>query len=349
MKVVHSDAHRAHDPPHEVIDGEVVDCFESPARADRIRDALLADDLFESVAPDAHGLGPIEAVHDPAYVAWLAGAWERWTAARPSTRAAVADTFASEAIRAGLGPGRPPASAVGSVGWYGFDTATPIVAGTYPAARAAVDIALTATDAVLAGDNAAYGLCRPPGHHAPYSGFGGYCFLNNAAIAADHAVRTGGSRVAILDVDYHHGSGTQQIFYDRGDVLFVSLHADPDRAYPYFTGHADETGTGSGLGMTVNLPLPANCDDESWLAVLDHALDDIEQFAPAVVVVSLGFDTFELDPISDFALTAAAYGPAGAAVGALGQPTVVLQEGGYHVPALGELAHAWLRAFAGVT
>ena len=208
-------------------------------------------------------------------------------------------------------------------------------------------MALTTVDLVLAGETAAYGLCRPPGHHAARSMYGGYCFFNNAAIAAEAITRTTGERVAILDVDYHHGNGTQQIFWRRGDVRYVSIHADPDRQYPYFLGRADETGEGEGAGENHNLPLPAGATDAAYLAATDRALEVIADAPGSVIVVSLGFDTYGLDPIGDFALTTAVYHEIGRRVAGLGRRLVILQEGGYHRPSLGENARAWLRGAEG--
>jgi acetoin utilization deacetylase AcuC-like enzyme len=193
----------------------------------------------------------------------------------------------------------------------------------------------------------AYGLCRPPGHHAARSMYGGYCFFNNAAIVA-HAVATAtGERVAILDVDYHHGNGTQQIFWRRGDVRYVSIHADPARAYPYFLGYAEETGEGEGAGENLNIPLRAGATDADYLAATDRALDAIADAPGSIVVVSLGFDTYGLDPIGDFALTTPVYHEVGRRVAALGRRLVILQEGGYHRPSLGENVRAWLRGAEG--
>jgi acetoin utilization deacetylase AcuC-like enzyme len=195
---------------------------------------------------------------------------------------------------------------------------------------------------VLDGDPVAYGLCRPPGHHASAKLYGGYCFFNNAAVAAHHVAATTGTKVVVLDVDYHHGNGTQQIFYERGDVMYVSLHGDPARAYPYAIGFADETGAGAGVGANVNLPLPERLDDEGYLVALDHACDAIEAFGATLLVVSLGLDTFIDDPICDLALTADGFEASGRRVSGLGLPTVVLQEGGYAVDDLGENARRWL-------
>ena len=211
-----------------------------------------------------------------------------------------------------------------------------------------VDVAVSAADAVLAGEPVAYGLCRPPGHHAGRLTFGGYCYLNNAAIAAEHLVRAGAGRVGILDLDYHHGNGTQQVFWERGDVPYASLHGDPDRAYPYFTGRADETGAGAGVGATFNQPLPAGIDDAAYLEALDRALVWLDGRHDGVVVVSLGIDTFELDPLCDFALTTPGYHEMGRRVAATGARLVVLQEGGYHLPDLGGNVRQWLRGARGL-
>ena len=200
---------------------------------------------------------------------------------------------------------------------------------------------------MLGGEHAAYGLCRPPGHHAARSMYGGYCFFNNAAIAAEALVRATGERVAILDVDYHHGNGSQQIFWRRGDVRYVSIHADPDHDYPYFLGRADETGEGEGVGENLNLPLGPGTTDDEYLVAVDRALEAIAAVPGSVIVVSLGFDTYALDPIGTFKLTTAVYHEIGRRTAALGRRLVILQEGGYHRPSLGENARAWLRGAGG--
>jgi acetoin utilization deacetylase AcuC-like enzyme len=347
MRVVHGDEHRRHAPMHEVADGRPIGIYEVPDRAEAIRTALEADGDFEFVAPTEHGVEPITAVHDPAMLAFLEDAWRDWREAGETADEIFPDTFPLPAYREGMGPGREPRTPRGRIGRWCFDTATPLVEGTYAAARAAVDVALTAVDLVLDGQSAAYGLCRPPGHHAARAMFGGYCFFNNAAIAAEELARRTGEPVAVLDVDYHHGNGTQQIFYERGDVLYVSLHGDPDRAYPYFSGFADETGAGAGAGANLNLPLPLRCANEEYLSNLDRGLEVVASFGANVVVVSLGIDTYERDPICDFALTTEAYAEAGRRLAALRGRAVVLQEGGYYVPDLGENVRAWLRGLEG--
>jgi acetoin utilization deacetylase AcuC-like enzyme len=347
MRVVASPRHAGHEPLHEFADGLLVDAFEIPSRAESIVRALTDDGGFAFEEPTDHGVEPILAVHDRGLLAFLETAWRRWREEEGEAREIFADVFDVPAIREGMGPGRRPATVRGDVARWGFDTATPIVEGTYDAARAAVDVALTGEELVLGGERMVYALCRPPGHHAARAMFGGYCFFNNAAIVANDVVRRTGGRVAILDVDYHHGNGTQQIFYARGDVLYVSLHGDPDRAYPYLTGFAEETGAGEGEGATLNLPLGIRCGDEEYLASLDLALEAIDAFGGDVVVVSLGIDTYERDPICDLAVTTGGYHDVGRRVAALGRRTLVLQEGGYFVPHLGENVRNWLLGLEG--
>ena len=348
MRVVHSERHRLHDAEHDVQAGVPFELVERPARADRILDALVRDGAFSVEAPTEHGLVPIEAVHAPGLITFLSGAWHTWRAVSAAPEM-FPDSLLHPGLREGMDtPAPEPTAPIGRLGYWSFDTGTPIVPGTYEAARAAVDVAVTATDVVLQGESIVYGLCRPPGHHAAHSVYGGFCFFNNAAIAAEHAAKGTGTRVAVLDLDYHHGNGTQQIFYRRDDVLYVSLHGDPRRAYPYFTGHADETGAGPGQGTTLNLPLPLGTTNEQYLATLDRALEALGAFAPAVTIVSLGIDTYGQDPLGDFSLTTPVYAECGRRVAEAANRLVVLQEGGYYLPHLGENVRQWLRGAASV-
>lgn len=342
MQVVHTLRHRLHHPQQEFEASRFQPPHEHPGRAEIIRAALAADERFEFVAPDDWGTTPIEAVHEPGLVRFLETAWAEYRRVHGEVHDVVPDVFALDRLRAGMGPGREPVDIGARLGYWCYETTTPLTRTTYDAARSAVDVALTATRAVLAGASAAYGLCRPPGHHASRSLYGGYCFFNNAAVAAHHVAASTGTRVSILDVDYHHGNGTQQIFYERDDVQFVSLHGDPVRAYPYHTGFADETGAGAGLGSTLNLPLAARTPPEQYLERLGEACTAIERFAPSLLVVSLGVDTYEHDPISDLALTTDSFEMCGRRVAGLGLPTVVLQEGGYADEQLGENVRRWL-------
>jgi acetoin utilization deacetylase AcuC-like enzyme len=342
VKVVHTDRHRSHDPKVETYLGIPEPACEVPQRAEVIRDALAADGGFELTGPTEHGTGPILAVHDPGLLRFVEEAWPALVRQGIDRQFLVADTYPSRGMFGGMSEAfvatRPEPEAVGGrAGWWGLDSSNPIVAGTYDAARSSVDVGLTTVDLVLG---------RPPGHHAAAAMVGGYCFFNNAAIAAQSIAERTGERVALLDVDVHHGNGTQQIFWRREDVLYVSLHADPIRLYPFFLGHADEVGEGPGRGANLNLPMPLRADDATYLVALDRALERIASEPGSILVVSLGFDTFHLDPIGDLALTTDGYLEMGRRVGALGRRLVILQEGGYYLPALGENTRAWLRGAA---
>jgi acetoin utilization deacetylase AcuC-like enzyme len=351
VPVIHSDAHLAHSGLIELANGVEIPCFESPERVVAIEAALEADGGFAFELPTDHGRGPILAVHDAAMVDVFEHAWTDALAAGSTDglRAYFPDVFLVAAYRGQMALGGMPAGAHHRLGAYLFDTATPIVGGTWDAALAAVDVAITAAECVVAGAPLAYGLCRPPGHHAARGVLGGYCYFNNAAIVAEWLRREGGSRkVAILDIDYHHGNGTQQIFWERGDVLYLSLHADPARAYPYFSGYATERGAGDGAGLTRNWPLDARTGLDGYAVALLEALEMIVAFAPdAPLVISAGFDTFERDPIGDLALRTEDYEEIGRMIASLGMPTVALQEGGYAVDALGANAVALLTGLRG--
>ena len=342
MKVIYTPAHLRHDPHVEFETSQAKSPWEHIGRAEAIRTTLAADARFEFGDPTEWGTDPIEAVHDTGLVKFLSEGWSLYNERNPGTREVVADVFYRPALRDKMSPGREPESINGRVGYWCFETTTPLTDGTYEAARGAVDTALTTMRLVLDGERAAYGLCRPPGHHASSSLYGGYCFFNNAAIVAHQVAATTGTKVTILDVDYHHGNGTQQIFYDRDDVQYVSLHGDPARAYPYSVGFADETGAGRGLGHTINVPMPFRADDDLYMSALASTMERIRSFGPSLLIVSLGLDTFITDPISDLAVTTEGMGRCGALVSELGLPTVVLQEGGYDVNALGANAQSWL-------
>jgi acetoin utilization deacetylase AcuC-like enzyme len=349
MIVVYTPEHRQHDPAHEILAGQLVPYHEAPKRAEIIRVALEQAAIGPVVAPRRFGLDPILAVHDVAYVAYLERAYAQWVAAGHPSSGVIPDTLPLHSIR------RYSANPQAEAGYYCFDLSAVIVAGTYAAARASADVALTGAALLLAGDERfVYALCRPPGHHAGRSLCGGYCFLNNAAIAAQYLLDQGSTMGAvespqsavILDIDFHHGNGTQEIFYARADVFFVSIHADPSREYPYFLGGADELGEGPGIGCNLNFPLEAGVTDERFLVVLDRALEAIRAYAPNWLIVSAGFDTFASDPLGDFVLSGSAYQAIGARLAALDLPTLLVQEGGYAVDALGENVVSFLKGFA---
>jgi len=323
----------AHAPELELHNGAFVPFAESPARADAVLAALGACEP----AID-HGEAPLRAVHSEDYLAFLWSAHKDWRAAG---REGDAIGYAwPVARRRPLALDRIDAR----IGRYSFDVSSPVAAGTWEAAYWSAQSALTALDALLAGERAAFALCRPPGHHCGADYLGGYCYLNGAAIAAEAAIAAG-KRVTILDVDYHHGNGTQDIFYARGDVLFASIHADPRTDYPFFWGHADETGEGEGEGATLNLPLPRGADLAAYLPALDTALARIAAFAPDLLVISYGADTFIGDPISQFRLETADYTAMARRIAALGLPALIVMEGGYAIDALGANVAAFLEGF----
>lgn len=342
MLTVYSEDCRAHHGRAELNEGQLVPCFENPSRTDMVLDRLRAVDLGEIIAPRDFGEAPIRAVHDDGFVDFLKSCWADWTAAGRDWDA-IPFTFGKRGMR----NDRVPTDIDGRISYYGMDAGTPITAGTWTAASAAANCALTATEQVAGGLRGAFAACRPPGHHAAADYYGGYCFLNNAAIAAQAARANGAQRVSLLDIDYHHGNGTQTIFYDRADVQFLSLHADPTVEYPYFLGHADETGAGEGEGFNHNFPLPWGTDWTAYEAALSEALRRIRGYRPDVLVVSLGLDTFEQDPISKFKLASDRYPVVGEMLGKLKIPTVFVLEGGYAVEALGVNAVGVLQGFEG--
>ncbi len=347
MKVVYTPGHAGHESTTGVEWGVTVGSFERPMRAEVIRATLAADPRFTIVGPQVYGRGVIDAVHDPRLVDFLERAWRDFQVVRPQ-REVYPDSFLHPALRENMTPAIEPTEVAAALGYWSFETMTPISEGSYLAARGAVDVAMSTLALVTSGDHIAYGLCRPPGHHAPRAAYGGFCFFNNAAVVANaHATATG-TKVTVLDVDYHHGNGTQQIFYERDDVQYVSLHGDPHRAYPYFIGHADEIGSGKGRHHNINVPLPARTNDDAYLAHLTRVCEHIAAFKPSLLVVSLGVDTYELDPISDLDITTDGMKRLGLQVAGLGLPAVVLQEGGYHMGDLGANVRQWLEGLGGM-
>ena len=343
MLTIASDAHRAHVPTGPVIDGGTpIPPPEVPERAERIRAAIAERGLGPVRAPRPHGLDAVHRVHAPDYVEFLQGAYEEWltaTGAAPGTEAtAYARPIRDQAVVRVVHP-------IAKLGWYSHDT-DPILAGTWDAAIAAVDIALTAGDALRGGhETAVYALCRPPGHHASHDGLAGYCYLNNAAIVA-RAFADDGARVAVLDVDFHHGNGTQAIFNEDPDVFFTSLHADPADDYPYFAGFAEERGVGKGEGTNLNFPLPPGTEWPAYAEALAGALEGINDFGAETLVVSLGVDT-SLEDADSFRLTGDDFLRLGAAIATLQRPTLFVQEGGYCLDVIGRNVVNVLSAFEG--
>jgi acetoin utilization deacetylase AcuC-like enzyme len=326
-----SDAHRIHHPRRPFLDrGQWIDPPEVPARAECIRDALAAAGFAPPTAPRQFGLDPVRRIHTDEYLTFLEHAHDRWREATGLGEDSEAAAYA-RAIRDQ--PSDEPPHIIGQLGYYSHDSDS-ILAGTWEAAVGAADVTLSAWEAVADGRTAhAYALARPPGHHAATDSFAGYCYLNNAAIAAQAWVDRG-ARVAIVDVDYHHGNGTQQLFYSRDDVFFVSVHADPAFEYPFFLGFAHERGWGAGEGYTCNIPLPAGTAWDTYGPALDHALNAAQKFAPDAIVVSLGLDT-ALEDFDSFVLVGDDYSRMGDAFASLTVPMLVVQEGGYNRDVLG--------------
>jgi acetoin utilization deacetylase AcuC-like enzyme len=320
--------------------GELVAPHECAQRAEFVLGRVKATGLGDIIAPSQFGLEPVVRVHDAEFVEFLSSAWTEWLAAG-NRGEAIPDCWPARRMAV-----RRPNSITGKLGYYAMAAETSISAGSWEAACASADVALTAAARLATGERGAFALCRPPGHHAARDLYGGYCFLNNAAIAAQYLRDHGNERVAILDVDFHHGNGTQEIFYARSDVLYCSIHGDPLDAFPYFAGYADEIGSGEGTGYNLNLPLPRGTDFRVWRAALETALARIVKFAPGALVVSLGVDTFENDPISFFKLKTDDFARYGRLISALGLPTLFVLEGGYAVAEIGVNAVNVLQEFA---
>jgi acetoin utilization deacetylase AcuC-like enzyme len=353
MKTFHNPHHALHQGQQEMFRGQMVPCHEVPARLDFVLAELQRRPLGELLIAelsDADLDNAIHAVHNPLYTRFLAGAWDEWVAMDPAN--ATRDALPSVWPLANMdGKGHAfrhdvlPINFAARLGLFSCDAGSPLMAGTWAAARSGAVCSVAAAQAVLAGDRSAFALTRPPGHHAGPDFFGGYCFLNNAAIAAQ-ALRDGGhERVAVLDVDYHHGNGTQTIFFERDDVFTVSIHGDPMTEYPFFLGHANERGAGAGEGFNLNLPLPRGTGFARWQAALDEALDAVKRFKATALVVPMGLDTFEGDPISGFTLLSDDYFTVGRALAGAGLPTVFTFEGGYAVEAVGTNAVNLLEGF----
>ncbi|HEX5028487.1 MAG TPA: histone deacetylase family protein [Gaiellaceae bacterium] len=346
MPVTWSDAHRLHAPESAVWVGVPIAADELPERAELIRDGLVGAGA-EVVGAVPHSDDALLAVHDAGLVEFLRTAWAEWQAGGMTEEAGQPDVvgyiYPTPGLLDGLDP-HVPAALSARTGAWAFDTMTPIAQGTWEAARAAVDTALTAADLVLDGTPAAYACCRPPGHHVTRTAYGGSCYLNNAAIAAQHLRARGLERVAIVDVDAHHGNGAQAIFRERADVLTTSVHVDPGAGwFPHFLGFADESGPSN-----LNVPLPPESGDAIWLSGVDRLAGTVEEHGSDALVVALGVDAAGGDPNSPLSVTEDGFRRAGQRLGALGLPTVFVQEGGYVLETVGPLVRATLEGFESV-
>lgn len=337
MKVVFSDSQLRHNPKMFLVNGAPQPNPEVPERATRLLESAIEAGL-ERLVPADHGLGPFARVHTPEYIAFLSGIHERWRRIEG----------ASEEVMPNIHPDRRdagyPASAVGQAGYHLGDTACPIGPQSWESIRWTANTSTEAALLVCAGAPAAYALCRPGGHHASGDIAGGFCYVNNCAVAVE-TLLSSFKRIAVIDVDVHHGNGTQSLFYHRPDVLMVSIHADPVRFYPFFRGHANERGSGPGLGFNLNLPLPRGTADDAYLPVLDEALRRIRCFTPDALAVSLGLDAYEGDPLAGFRISTDGFARIAERIGALRIPTVLIQEGGYLCEGLGSNLQRFLSAF----
>jgi acetoin utilization deacetylase AcuC-like enzyme len=336
LEIIYSDAHRAQHGRAELTDGELTPCYEQPVRAERVIAELRQRGAGPIRAPHEDGRAALEAVHAPDYLEFLATAWPRWEA-RHGDRDALPLNWRAPGMRRDL----VPRSIEGQLSHYSFDAGTPITRGTWQASLAAASVAASAQARVSSGAGSVLAVTRPPGHHAGRDFYGGYCYVNTAAVAVMRARAAGAERIAVLDVDYHHGNGTQEIFWDDPRVFTCSLHADPRDTFPFFSGHADETADGTNL----NLPLPHGTDWAAYRPALDTALSAVAGFAPDALVVSLGVDTWEGDPISHFRFTTDDYSRLGKAVAAAGMPATIILEGGYGLEAIGANVAAFVAGF----
>ena len=344
MLTVYSSDHHLHRGV-ELKDGAITDSFENPLRAETVLAQVRAAGLGDVIAPRAFDRASYAGAHSARYVEFLAGAWDEWVASGRTCQALPLVW----PVRAMPSAATLPDFIDGKLGFFAMDAGAPINAGTWGAVSASANSALTGADLLSnAGARAAFALCRPPGHHAGREYMGGYCYLNNAAIAVQAMLDAGAKRVAVLDVDYHHGNGTQDIFYDRADVLFTSIHGDPRFEYPYYLGFADEKGVGAGAGFNFNYPLASGIDWSVWSLALADACRQIAEYAPDALVVSLGVDTFKEDPISQFKLDSPDYLRMGEIIGKLGLQTLFVMEGGYAVEEIGINAINVLQGFDSV-
>ena len=334
MKAYFHPKQNLHIPRSYLSRGQMRTPLEAPARTEQIIRGLAGHQVLE---PSDHGRAPIERVHDTGYLEFLETCYRRWKA--------VPEDWGDEVMsNVFLRAGSKPRGLLAEAGWYLADGSCPVGEHTWSAAYWSAQSALSAADALLVGDPIAYALCRPPGHHARRDAAGGFCYLNNAAIAAE-SLKSKFERIAILDPDMHHGQGVQEIFWERDDVLYVSIHGDPTNFYPVMTGHEDERGGGAGEGYNINLPMPHDSGEEVFFDRLDTAVAAIEKFQPDAVILTLGFDIYEKDPQAKVAVSGEGFRRIGATAGGFGKPLLVVQEGGYYLEGLEDNTRQF---FAGV-
>jgi acetoin utilization deacetylase AcuC-like enzyme len=337
MIVITTSDHALHDPAimAPLPDGRPF--YDRADRAEQLLGAVKRLGLPTEAAPD-HGLAPIAAVHDAGYLDFLETSFARWQSTAQAGPAVRPGAYAVRHLQ------QRPENIVGLAGYYLTGVGVPVLAGTWQASKTSAHVAVEGATRILAGAREAYALCRPSGHHAYADLAGGFCYLNNAAIAAQ-VLAAGGAKPAILDVDVHHGNGTQAILYGRDDVFFCSVHGDPRELYPWYAGYPDETGAGRGLGCNLNLPLQAGTANAGYVEAIETGLHAIERFGATALIISLGFDAHVGDPTANLAVTGEGFRAIGGRIGGFGLPTLLVQEGGYIVEKLADNLIAFLGGF----
>ncbi|EJM99620.1 histone deacetylase family protein [Phyllobacterium sp. YR531] len=345
MKLFFSSQQMAHQPKQYMINGRITDPLENPARAQALIKVLTELGLSEEATGDA-GLDPIRAVHADHYVEFLSTAFDRFMQLPNHGPEVLPNVSAYQGAGQDYAarPKPRPVGVLGQSGWYINGLSCAMMESTYSSAYASAQTAISAANALLQGDAAAFALCRPPGHHAYADRAAGFCYFNNAAIAAQH-LRQQHQRVAIIDFDTHHGDGTQAIFYTRNDVFFGSTHTDPSNYYPHYSGYADETGAGDGLGANLNIPLAEGSGDDAFIEANRKLVAAVAEHGATALVISAGWDAHKEDPLSKLTVTTEAYAKIGAMWGAVGLPTAIVQEGGYSLSAVAEAAPRFMAAY----
>lgn len=342
MRFYYNEICKAHNPEKFFRSGKIIPHPEQPARVDILKNSLEERGFQAGITKD-FGLSPLEAVHCADYLTFLSNFWERRGEIDPTRTEFLSTQFPRMQMH------RRPDGLLGLLGYYTSDTSTPLLENTWSAAYGSAQTALSAAQEIVNGTQSAYALCRPPGHHAFRDCANGFCFLNNTAIAARFLREKLGGPIAILDIDVHHGNGTQSIFYDCSDIFTVSLHADTSNYFPFFAGYADEKGNGPGQGANLNIPLPHHSGDREYLVVLEESLKKIREFNPAALVVALGLDASKDDPLGVLDITTQGFGMIGQAIRDQDYPTLLVQEGGYLTPQLPDNLMAFLEGFKKIT
>jgi len=335
MKIIYFEDHKLHNPPCQIVGGIKMDSIEIPERIENIFTTLSLN-KHELISSYSYNMEPVLRVHSKDYVYFLKEIYKLWRGDKSDTNPIFPDSFPPRVS------GTKPKNRHSQVGWYCYDTTAPILKNTFKSAISSVNCALTGADLLFESGKKVYALCRPPGHHAGTNFYGGFCYLNNAAIAANHLQNLSSKKVAILDIDYHHGNGTQQIFYESNQVLFVSIHADPNDEYPYYSGYSDEKGKGDGTGYNLNITLPIGTKEKEYLNAVTIAVENINQFNPEYLIISLGVDTLFNDPVGGFKLLPDSFKKIGKMLSVINKPVLIIQEGGYLLESIGDCVYNFL-------